>query len=96
MKFKVDLAASTKALRRSRNIAIRQQLARLAGRRDTLLRQMSFNDHRPPSGRHSKGRQGMWHGTHRVLDPGARRRASQRAYRTEMLRQRVEHVKRSA
>lgn len=96
MKFKVDLAARSKALRQARDAAIRQQLARLAGKRGTLLRQMSFGDHRPPSGRHSKGRQGMWHGTRRVLDPGARRRASQRAYRAEMLRQRVEHVKRSA
>lgn len=90
--MKIEVVTNKQAMRRVRSLRMRQQLARLAGKRATVLRLGSFNDHRPPSGEHSRGRDGLWRGTHRVADKGARRRVNARARRRAMLAQRVAYV----
>lgn len=50
--------------------------------RPTVLRGFAAPDHRPPSGKHAGGRErsAVWHGTSRIVDRPARRKAQRRSW----------------
>jgi hypothetical protein len=51
-------------------------------RRPTLQRGYGAPDHRPPSGKHARGREHAtpWKGTSRIVDRAERRRANRRSW----------------
>lgn len=47
----------------------------------TMLRTYNFPDHRPPSSGVFDADERVWHGSSRVADPAARRRANKRSWK---------------